>query len=216
MDESRKISLSTVVELLLFLSGIILFTYLVQQEGYLFVLSFPCLALSAIIAIRDVKNWQDLKEAFGLAWIRKENIYFIPLAVLAAVFFSIIYRNSLKLDLIPHHFVTFTLLAASIGATEELIFRGYIQTRSRKFGIIISILIAAITHTVYKYVLFSSLATVEVVNMEFLVFWTLAVGLILAAMKEFSDSCYIPIIFHVVFDVLVYGDGAIKAWWVFA
>lgn len=103
-----------------------------------------------------------------------------------------------------------------IGATEELIFRGYIQFRSREFGVIISILIAAITHTVYKYVLFSSLSAIEVVNLGFLIFWTMVVGLILGIMKELSGSCWVPIIFHVVFDILVYGDGAIETWWVFA
>jgi hypothetical protein len=80
---------------------------------------------------------------------------------------------------------------------------------------VISIFIAAITHTIYKCVLFFSLEAVELVNIGFLAIWTLVIGLFLGAMKEFSGSCYVPVIFHVVFDILVYGDGAIDTWWVF-
>jgi len=216
MFKAGNIFLKTAGELSLFFSGIIIFTFFAQQKGLIFLLSFTGLILSALIVASHEKSWQALREAFGLIPIRKENVYFIPLSILLAVFFSLLYRYFLKLDIFPTQFISFVIPAAMIGATEELIFRGYIQFRSREFGVIISILIAAITHTVYKYVLFSSLSAIEVVNLGFLIFWTMVVGLILGIMKELSGSCWVPIIFHVVFDILVYGDGAIETWWVFA
>lgn len=215
MIKSRKRYQSVIGELILFFTGIILFTYLARQKGLLFFLSFSGLILSASVVAMHAKSWHELNDAFGLKWIKGLNLYFIPLSILAAIFFSLLYRRFLSLDLFPQHIISFAIVAALIGATEELIFRGYIQSRSREFGIILSILIAASTHTVYKYVLFSSLSAVQEINMGFLVFWTMTVGLILGIMKEYSGSSYVPILFHVVFDILVYGDGTIEPWWVF-
>ena len=216
MNKSKSVFLQPMGDLFLFISGIMIFTYFAQQKGLIFLLSFPGLILSAVIVVLRANNWRDIQEVFGLRRIRNENSYFIPVSILLAVFFSILYRNSLKLDLIPNHFTAFVILAAMIGATEELIFRGYIQLRSREFGVILAVLLAALTHTAYKYVLFSSLSDIEPINMAMLVFWTMVVGLVLGIMKEISGSCYVPILFHVTFDILVYGDGAIETWWVFA
>jgi membrane protease YdiL (CAAX protease family) len=216
MGRSLNDSLSIIGNLLLFLSGIILFTFLLPQKGSYFLLSILGLVISALAVSMHVKNWSDLKESFGLHKIRKGNIYFVPVAILLSLFFSMYYRFSLNIDIIPTHFISFAIVAAMIGATEELIFRGYIQFRSRDLGVVLSILIAAIAHTVYKYIVFISLPAVEPVNIGFLVFWTMFIGLILGVMKEISRSTYIPIIFHSLFDILVYGDGTISTWWVFA
>ena len=216
MGRSLNDSLSIIGNLLLFFSGILLFTILVQQEGSLFLFSILGLVVSALAVVKYAKKWSDMKESFGLNKIQKENIYFIPVAILLSVFLSLYYRFTLNVDIIPKHFTSFAILAAMIGATEELIFRGYIQFRSRDLGVVVSILIATIAHTVYKCVVFVSLPAVEPVNIGFLVFWTIFIGLILGVMKEISRSIYIPIIFHALFDILVYGDGTISTWWVFA
>ena len=215
MRRIQSIHLPVAHELIIFFSGIIIFTYFAQQRGFLFLFSFIGLLLSVLVVVRHVSKWKELKEAFGLNSIKKENVYFIPLSILAAVFFSLLYRYYLHLDLFPTRFITFSFLAAMIGATEEFVFRGYIQSRSREFGIVLSILIAAMTHTIYKVVLFFSLEAVEMVNIGFLAFWTMVIGLVLGVMREFSGSCFIPVIFHVIFDILVYGDGSIETWWVF-
>lgn len=215
MNRNRIIQLPTIGELIIFFSGIIIFTYFAQQKGFLFFLSFAGLILSAMVVVLHITNWPDLKEAFGLKRINKENIYFIPLSILVAVFFSLFYRYFLQLDIFPTRFIPFAILAAMIGATEELIFRGYIQFRSREFGITLSIFIAALTHTIYKCVLFFSLQASEMVDIGFLAIWTMVIGLALGVMKEFSGSCFVPVLFHVIFDILVYGDGSIETWWVF-
>ena len=216
MGRSFNAYLLTIGNLLIFYSGIILFTFLVHQKGSLFLLSILGLAVSALAVTRYVKKWSDLIEIFGLNKIQKGNIYLIPLAILLSLFLSMYYRYSLNIDIIPTHLTSFAFIAALIGATEELIFRGYIQFRSRYLGVVVSILLAATAHTVYKCVVFISLPGAETVNFGFLVFWTMIIGLILGIMKEFSRSTFIPIIFHALFDILVYGDEKITTWWVFA
>lgn len=202
--------------MVMFLAGIFIFAILAGKQGFLFYLSFTGLVPVLIAVGLDIRKGRNFKEIFGLISVRGIDRYFIPLAILTSFFFSMLYRDSLKLDIFPFHFTSFAIVAALVGSTEEIVFRGYVQNHARRSGLMFSVIIAAMSHTIYKLLLFSSLTSIGVVNMQFLFFWTLVIGLALGLMKEFSGSCWIPVLFHAVFDIVVYGDGALHPWWVFA
>jgi membrane protease YdiL (CAAX protease family) len=151
----------------------------------------------------------------GLTGIKKKDLFLLGAVLLLSVLFSMLYRDALHINVLPYHLTPFALTAMCIGSCEELIFRGFLQNRSRKIGILFSILLTAVAHTAYKIVLFGSLQSLEYLNLNFVIFWTLAVGIILGFVKERSGSCLLPIFFHALFDVLSYGDVLIHPWWVF-
>lgn len=105
----------------------------------------------------------------------------------------------------------FFLVAAMIGATEELIFRGYFQGMlQRMHSAWLALMGATVLHAGYKVALFVSDPGV---NLLVLGGATLVVGLFIGYARLATGSIWPCIAFHTAFDIWVYGDRT-TPWWI--
>jgi membrane protease YdiL (CAAX protease family) len=116
----------------------------------------------------------------------------------------------------PGALAPFALVAALIGGAEELVYRGYIQGRVRRWGWLGAMAVAALCHAAYKAAVFVLPPGAVEVNFAFLVGATFLGGLAFGALRELSGSVLPPLAAHVVFDVVVYGEHAQAPWWVWS
>jgi len=216
MNLAKENKFSLVITPVLFVSGILLFAAFPRGPGKIFSVSYAGLLLAAIIIAFNIRKPRDLLTGFGLNAISREKYHLFLAGLLTGLLFATIYRQVLDLSMIPAKLTWFVFTAAAIGFTEELLFRGFLQTRLRKISIFWSVVLATLSHTAYKVLLFAALRPVFEVNLLFLLFWTFTCGLIFGILKERSGSTLTPAAGHVAFDILVYGDRALIPWWIWA
>jgi membrane protease YdiL (CAAX protease family) len=216
MNLAKEHKVSLFIITVLFISGILLFAALPREPGKIFSVSYAGLLLAAVIIAFTIRKPRDFLTEFGLNAIPIEKYHLFFAGLLTGVLFATIYRQDLHLPMVPTNLTFFAFTAAAIGFTEELLFRGFLQTRLRKINVFWSVMLATSSHTAYKVLLFAALRPVFEVNLLFLLFWTFTCGLIFGILKELSGSTFTPIAGHVTFDILVYGDRAIIPWWIWA
>jgi membrane protease YdiL (CAAX protease family) len=129
-------------------------------------------------------------------------------------FLALFYRWYLETGYFPQSLRWFAVIAAGIGSTEELVFRGYVQGQFARRAGFFSIVIASLAHTGYKCCLFLSPVSATSVDIGFLAICTFYAGLLLGAIRYFSGSVWPAVIAHALFDILVYGENVNPPWWV--
>jgi membrane protease YdiL (CAAX protease family) len=129
---------------------------------------------------------------------------------------GVLFRLVEDRGVVPGCLMPFALAAGTIGAGEELLYRGYIQGRLRHLGWIAAAVLAALAHTAYKSALFVLPAVPVEIDLRFLALWTFVGGLLFGVLREFSGSVLPPVAAHVLFDLVVYGDRARAPWWVWS
>ena len=211
-----KNSQSTWLETAAFLTGILVFTYFITGDKSSVVLALAGIGLSLGILVLKIKSGCSLTMAFGFGSQLKGKILYAGIAILAGLLLGMVYRQSLRTGLLPQRLVWFALFASLIGSTEELIFRGFIQTNLRKINASVAVIISAAAHTIYKLVLFWSLDPGMAINFRGLVIWTFIGGIIFGTIRELSGNTVFPVISHAVFDIVVYGDNLILPWWIWS
>jgi membrane protease YdiL (CAAX protease family) len=216
MNPAKEHKVSLVITPILFVTGILLFAVSHREPGKIFSVSYAGLLLAAVIIAFTIRKPRDLLTGFGLNAISPEKYHLFIAGLLTGVLFATIYRQYLGLPMIPSKLTFFAFTAAAIGFTEELLFRGFLQTRLRKINVFWSVVLATSSHTAYKVLLFAALSPVFEVNLLFLFFWTFVCGLVFGILKERSGSTLTPAAGHVAFDILVYGDRLLIPWWIWA
>ena len=214
MKQNSLIHKNHAIEILLFLLGILLFAFFIGQPKPFVLVALACMALAVIVITARIRKFTDLSIVFGFGRLSVLSLFFLPLAVMAGVLFAVIYRDSLDIGLLPSPMTRFAIVASMIGATEELLFRGYFQTSMRRYGAILSILFTSMAHTAYKYLFFLSIDAGLQIDLSGLILWTFVGGLIFGLLKENSKNSVFPIIGHIAFDIVVYGDRMIAPWWI--
>jgi membrane protease YdiL (CAAX protease family) len=130
---------------------------------------------------------------------------------------GIIDRGRLGLPLLPvSGLEVFAGMACFIGATEELVYRGWLQGRLRAFGWPVAVVAAAAAHAAYKSALFAWPPGHSEINCGVIAGLTFAGGLVFGLLREFSGSVAPPMVAHAAFDLLVYGALARAPWWVWS
>jgi membrane protease YdiL (CAAX protease family) len=125
------------------------------------------------------------------------------------------HRDTLGIALFPRENIeAFVLMACLIGATEELIYRGWLLGRARMLGWPAAIVIAAIAHAAYKTALFAWPADPTPIDLTDIAAWTAAGGVVLGLMRRISGSVLPPMLAHIAFDFVVYRAVAHAPWWV--
>lgn len=124
-------------------------------------------------------------------------------------------RASLHIPLI-HGFAIepFVLIACLIGATEEVIYRGWLLSRLRGLGWPVAIVLAALAHAAYKTALFAQPTQSVPIDYVSLALLTAIGGVVLGALRAVSGSLWPAIAAHAVFDFVVYRAVAHAPWWV--
>lgn len=110
----------------------------------------------------------------------------------------------------------FVLVACLIGATEELLYRGWLQGTLRPLGWPAAVAIAGVAHAAYKTALFAGQAGPPTMDLQSIALWTLAGGLVLGGLRQVSDSVVPCLLAHAAFDFVVYRAVARAPWWVWA
>jgi membrane protease YdiL (CAAX protease family) len=211
-----------------------------RTNDWLWALAFAAAAVGfALTAHRDA--WAPWRWAFlaaaGIAicggWILLDDplgtifgrvragrlAWWMALAGILAVLAAIVYRWALGEKWFPSSLHWFVWGAVGIGAAEEVLWRGWIQgTLAKVSGPYVAVFAAAGAHAAYKTALFAfppdGMARQSCGALMVMAGMTLGFGAVLGAIRVRQGTIAAPVAFHVLFDLLVYGDGATAPWWV--
>ena len=216
MEKTAVKSAFGIFKILLFVGGLLIFAGFSHQSVPFIMISFAGLLISTLVIVIDIHTIKDLYAIFSWYQFSKKNIYYLPVSLAVGIAFGILYRNYLHVDILPVKFTGFALVAAAIGSSEEILFRGYLQSQIRNLNVILSIFAATCAHAAYKLLLFLPYQSEPDIEITFILQWTLLGGLVFALLKEFSQNSIYPVLSHALFDILVYGDNIVTPWWVWA
>ncbi len=197
-------------------AGMMLFATFVGCPKPLTLLSALGLMAAALAMIHSLRSDLALEEAFGLSLYFRRMPLWLLIGCAGGTVLGMVSRISEDTSALPSGIGQFVFSASAIGAAEELLFRGYIQGRLRSLGTVPAVVLAAVAHTAYKVCLFVFLPEGVAVDYFFLGYCTLTVGLALGALRERARSVLPALAGHVLFDIVVYGEGSMAPWWVWA
>jgi len=196
--------------------GLCLFALLAHGAGLLRAASLVGLSVAACAIVLALGRARSPLDVMGLARWSRALAAWSAAAVLLGIGLGVAHRVGYEHSFFPSAIEPFALIAAAIGATEELAYRGWMQGVLRPWGAALSVLLAAAAHTAYKTALFALPPAPAPVNVLFLVGATFVGGLALGALRAGSRSVLPPLILHVAFDLAVYGDRGQAPWWVWS
>jgi membrane protease YdiL (CAAX protease family) len=199
-------------------AGLVLFA-LTAHSGLPWVLAGAAGLGAAAVAIgltlRDTVG-RSPRRPLAASAAQARRLTWLAIGLLFGGGFGVTYRVVWRLPPLPAGLEAFVLVACLVGATEELVYRGYVQGRLRVLGWPAAIVLAAIAHTAYKTALFVLPASPVDIDFAFLATWTLAGGIVFGLLREFSRSILPPAAAHAAFDLVVYGAMTQAPWWVWA
>jgi len=203
-----------IAEILLFLAGLAVFAGFIHREGLLFYIAVSGLLLSGTIISITLIRAPSAPAVLGLGRIDRKLMTWLLAGLLTGLVATAAYRFYARWPLLPGTLTLIALISPLIGMCEEFIFRGYLQGRARFFGPYFAILLAAVAHTLYKYLVVKSLGPDTGIDLSRLVFFTFVFGMIAATLRELSQHVGPAVLGHAVFDLLVYGDFTEMPVWV--
>jgi membrane protease YdiL (CAAX protease family) len=216
MKKAAFKSSAGIFKIILFIAGLLVFAGFTHHSVPLIFVSFAGLLVSVLVIVSGIHAFKDFYVLFDWYKLSGKSMFYLPASIIAGLFFGIIYRDYLHIDILPSGFTGFAIVAMAIGSSEEILFRGYLQSQIRKFNVVLSVITATCAHTAYKLLLFIPYRSQPDIEITFILQWTMLGGLVFALLKEFSKNSVYPVISHALFDLLVYGDGLVTPWWVWA
>jgi len=195
-------------------AGMCLFALFVHITYPLKALSALGLGLTLLTLFTDLRTESSPAVLMGLNQFSKRVFVFTARGISFGCALGLFYRWGYDMELFPRAFGIFAPVAVMIGATEEILYRGYIQGRVQKFGPFKAAAFAALCHSAYKCALFAFHNQPVDINMLLLGTFTFAVGLALGILRERAGSLLPAVAAHVVFDIVAYGEYAQAPWWV--
>jgi membrane protease YdiL (CAAX protease family) len=153
----------------------------------------------------------------GLGGFSRKTVLFTLVGGIIGIAGGLRHRAALGLPLLPvGGLQAFIGVACLIAATEELIYRGWLQGRIRTFGWPMAVAAATIAHGLYKAALFAWPPGFRGLDMECVSvgLGAAAMGIVPGLLREFSGSVVPAIMAHAAFDLILYGAVARAPWWV--
>lgn len=194
--------------------GLWVFGLFISFNYPLKLLGFAGIATSVFLIGRQIDTWNKLLLNFNVTGGNR-SIKYISIALFVGAALAILNNWSIHTSLVPDSLFFFALVAASIGSTEELIFRGFIQGKARQISPIFAIVFASFSHSIYKVSLFIYPHPDYDYPIIFLFLLTFVVGLLAGWVTEKSKSILPALLGHALFDILVYGGLKEAPFWVF-
>jgi membrane protease YdiL (CAAX protease family) len=194
--------------------GLMLFAFFIHFPFPARWLAFTVLAAVTFFISRSLKSTADLEIITGQSRGGRNMVFWLLTGAMYGVFLALFYRWYLETEFLPQSFHWFALVAAGIGITEELVFRGYVQGALIRSTGLFSIVAGTVAHTGYKCCLFLGPASSGTVDIGFLAISTFFAGLLLGILRHFSSSVWPAVIAHALFDILIYGENVNPPWWV--
>jgi membrane protease YdiL (CAAX protease family) len=179
-------------------------------------------AFLALAGVGLCGGWIIANDPIGTTFGRsrgKRLGWWIVAAAALAVLAAVAYRRLLGEGCFPTSLGWFAVVAMCIGATEELLWRGWIQgTLAKTLGSTVAVLAAAGSHAAYKTALFAlppdGVARQSATALLFIAGVTFGFGAVLGLLRVRQGTIAAPVAFHILFDLLVYGQYAAAPWWV--
>jgi membrane protease YdiL (CAAX protease family) len=191
-----------------------LFGTFAHSRSALFPLAVAGLAATAAAVALAVLASRQSTEVFGLRPMRRRTLPWTTLGVAVGLAAGVWYRYHLGWPLLPQSAGGFVLVAALIGGTEELLYRGFIQGGLRRLGPWAAIGLTALLHAAYKSALFVDAPAGMPTAIGFVAVWTFAGGIVFGALREGGRNVFAPLAAHVAFDLVVYAELTEAPWWV--
>jgi membrane protease YdiL (CAAX protease family) len=161
------------------------------------------------------RSGKDSRQLFSVHSLKSHWLaIFIALALGLA--FGAMHRNNAGFGYLPETLRLFVFTAIAIGATEELVFRGYLLQRLQELSSqpLVVVLLSALAHAFYKTALFASGYALHQVNLADMLMYTALAGIALASVTLYTRSVWPAVLGHALFDLVVYGDAPSAPWWV--
>ena len=194
--------------------ALMLFAFFIPFGLPLKILAFLALSGAAALNSHELPTWSDLRKITGQVRNRLHFSIFMFLGVITGISAAVLYRWHLDISLFPTVILPFGIVAALIGITEELVFRGFIQGQVSNVNKWFPVVFGAFSHTAYKCCLFLSPAIQHQPDILFLAEGTFIAGIILGFFRQSSGSVWPAVVAHALFDILIYGENVNPPWWV--
>ncbi len=197
-------------------AGMCLFA-LFAHEGFPRAIFSACGLLITTLAVsRGLKAETSPAALLGLRHLTPAIALYTFCAAIPGVALGFLYQWSYGLEIHFPALGRFAPVSALIGATEEVLYRGYAQGRVRGIGPLPSVVFAALAHTIYKLSLFILPSGTMRTDFFYLAICTFLVGLGAGCMRHYTKSILPPVVCHVCFDIIVYGGYPRAPWWVWS
>lgn len=201
-------------EAILVTTGICLFAIFIHRDSWIQIISFTALLFTGAVITRSAEDHSSLLSVFGIIPVSKKIIPFIVAGLLIGIMIGFWYNITYDYPLLPSPLTRFAIIAPLIGITEELVFRGYVQTKSASAGALFSIVFASFGHTLYKYLVIKTLPIDLGLSLHKLVILTFLTGIILGFLRHRSKNVFAPAAAHALFDIVVYGGATVAPVWI--
>lgn len=206
----------TCVWLLIFSVAVVGFALTAHREAW-WLWRWGCLALSGVGLCG---SWcvmdRPIQTIVGKPRLSHPMIR-VALVACLGILAAVSYRRLLEEPAFPSVLCWFVLVAMGIGATEELLWRGWMQgALASLLGQPAAIILASASHTAYKTALFAFPHSGQAYGGLFLMAsLTFSFGALLGCFRARQGTIAGPVAFHVIFDLIVYGQYGTAPWWVF-
>lgn len=197
-------------------AGLCLFALFAHTQLPVFLVAAVGLLVTTMAIQHTIRREPSLASMLALAALSRRGAILLVAGVLLGAGLGVLYRMFWGWPALPGDLGRFALAAAMIGATEELVYRGYVQGRLRRLGWVAAVALAALAHTAYKSALFAFPEGTVQIDFRFLIIWTFVGGCVFGMLRQFSGSVLPPVAAHVLFDLVVYGDRVEAPWWVWS
>jgi len=172
------------------------------------------LCAAGILIWRYLLGSDGLVLAFGASSNHRKTVFWSAASVVAGVLLAMWWRWGGGMPLLPSHFGPFVPIAALIGISEEIVFRGFIQGGILPSRPALAVIMAAILHATYKAALFLSPAASEQVSIPVILSATVLGGCFFGMLRVGSGSVWPCVVVHAVFDIAAYADRTATPSWI--
>jgi membrane protease YdiL (CAAX protease family) len=198
------------LEGILCILGICVFALLIQRDSFIQYFAYAGLLLAAFSISRSTRTLSSLLVVFGLQHFSIRVIYYTMAGLVFGFLLAILNNLVSGDDILPGQLAGFAIIAPIIGITEELVFRGFVQSQMGKAGLLPGIVIPSSGHAFYKFLVIKTLPYDLDVNFASLVLLTFLAGIVFGILRHCSKSVIPPAAAHAIFDIVIYG-GLISA-----
>ena len=197
-------------------AGLCVFALFIHAGPPLVLLSVAGLVAAALAVCRSLGRESPRAAVFGLSRPSRTAVVLTVVGCVLGLALGAVYRWHSGWRPFPGALGGFAPVAALIGGTEEVVYRGYVQGRARRLGALPAAVISALCHTSYKCALFALPASSTETDLGFLAAWTFLGGLLFGILRELAGNVSAPLAAHACFDIVVYGELARAPWWVWS
>jgi len=201
-------------ESILVLSGICMFALFIHKDTYIQFVSFAGLVITSVVMIGSVNNFSSLLTVFGIIPFGNKVISYSIAGILFGILLGLVHNFFYDEPLLPSSLTKFALIAPLIGIAEEMVFRGYVQTKTASFGAVFSIVFASFGHTIYKYFVLKTMAADLGIIFSELMLLTFLSGIVFGILRLRSKNVFPAAFAHALFDIVVYGGATVAPVWV--